>query len=391
MNRTDLDTRSDQWGNFAYGIVLLAGYLVWLTSGAPLEMPRLISITLLCLVCWGLGTWGEQYLRLHNWKRFYPAYLAIQLVLGASVTVISQGMAWLVLLPLASQAMQNIRLKWALVFCVVIWAAQVVPIAIFYGPRNLSAFGLPLLAAIVFVAVFTQISNNEHQTRLALSDANRKLRDYALQAEELATTQERNRLAREIHDGLGHYLTAIHIQVKAAGALVEQNPVQAREALTNAQNLAEEALADVRRSISSLRTDPTTGRPLPELIENLLSETRSVGIACELKVEGSPTLLSPQAEFTLYRAAQEALTNIRKHSHATQAVVEIKYGALKVQLRVCDNGAGASLEDSDSAGFGLTGLRERIQLAGGTLNLESAPGKGFCVTVEVPALRKNQS
>lgn len=149
-----------------------------------------------------------------------------------------------------------------------------------------------------------------------LSDANRKLREYAVQVEELAIAQERNLLAREVHDGLGHYLTAVNMQIKATQAVLDQDRPKALDALAKAQILAEGALTDIRRSVSTLRDEPTLNQPLPEAIESLLLECRSQGLVAELSTMGNYRIVSPQADFTLYRVVQEALTNVRKHALA---------------------------------------------------------------------------
>jgi signal transduction histidine kinase len=214
-----------------------------------------------------------------------------------------------------------------------------------------------------------------------LSVANRKLHEYAVKVEELATLQERNRLARDIHDGLGHYLTALNMQIKAAQAIIDQDRPRAIEALTKAQNLAEEALSDVRNSVATLRGEPSLSQPLPEAIESLLIECRADGLVADLKISGNYRLLASEADLTLYRAAQEALTNVRKHALASRVDVTIIYDVDRVCLTVCDNGIGA---DKLEGGFGLLGLRERVQLLHGQVSVRTAIRQGFCIEVEMP-------
>src|SRR5207237_10893328 len=112
-----------------------------------------------------------------------------------------------------------------------------------------------------------------------------------------------NRLAREIHDSLGHYLTVINVQLEAAQVLVPAEPERAKTALRQAQSLAQEGLADVRRSVASLRADPMGDRPLTEAVADLVQESRAAGIITSLEVRGQSRSLAPQAELTLYRAA----------------------------------------------------------------------------------------
>jgi signal transduction histidine kinase len=383
--------RASNWGSIAFGIVMLGGYLIWLTGGGlQSDLPRLVTVTLLGVSFWGLGTWGEE--RIHQLDRRWltAAYFAVQLPIGAGISFLTNGSTYLILLPLASQAVERLPTPWALGVCAAVYAILVAPLTILNGIDGFWNWGAPILAAVAFVAAFTQITVSEQKARLELAKANQKLREYAARIEEVATIQERNRLAREIHDGLGHYLTAINIQIKAAQARMGQDPAQAKEALGNAQNLAQEALADVRRSISALRADPSTNRPLPETLESLLEETRSAGLEASLDVQGTPTPLPPQVDFTLYRAAQEGLTNVRKHAHASRVELCLSYGERAVSLRVQDNGSGAASQaDGDGAGgFGLTGLQERVDLLGGILMVETSPGRGFSLKVELPRIPK---
>ncbi len=382
MNARSPETRAQQFGNAAFTVVVLAGYAIWFTGTSfRFDITNLVLMSTLGLVYLSLGTWGEPYIgRLPTpWGR--PAYFAVQLALVGVINFLANGNVWLILLPLASQAVELLPSPWSFLTAFLVWILQVVPYVLQNGWVNFSAFAMPLLAAVVFVAVFTQITVTEQQARIKLAQANQKLREFAAQAEEMATIQERNRLAREIHDGLGHYLTAIDIQIKAAQAFIEHNPPQATEALNNAQTLAEEALADVRRSISELRVDPSTASPLAERLQALLDETQAAGIQAEMEIEGAPAPISPQADFTLFRVTQEGLTNVRKHSNATQAELHLAYLERTVRLVVCDNGVGTQ---DLSGGFGLTGLQERVQLVGGTIKVETAPGRGFRLEVEIP-------
>ncbi len=376
------DSSSQQFGNAAFTVVVLAGYAIWITGASfQFDISNLVLMSLLGLVYLALGTWGEQYIDRFPFAWSRPAYFIIQLGLVGAINFLSKGNVWLILLPLASQAVERLPSPWSFIVAAAVWVLQAAPFVIQNGWENFVPFAMPLLAAVVFVVVFTQITVSEQQARKKLAQANQQLREFAAQAEEMATVQERNRLAREIHDGLGHYLTAINIQIRAAQAFIEQDRAQAREALTNAQTLAEEALADVRRSISELRTDPSTASPLAERLKILMEETRAAGIQAEMEVEGTPAPLSPQADFTLFRVTQEGLTNVRKHSNATQAELHLAYLERTVRLVVCDNGIGTQ---DLSGGFGLTGLQERVQLVGGTIKVETAPGQGFRLEVEIP-------
>jgi signal transduction histidine kinase len=389
VNTQKLSLSSQEFGNIAFAVVVVAGFSSWLSGGTfKFDLVTLFVMVSLGLAYLGLGTWGERLLDRFKTPWMAAAYFIAQLALGGAINYLSLGTAWLVLLPLASVGVERLPVAWALLVCAAAWGLQVAPLIILGGLSTFSAWAMPFLAAVVFVAIYTRITVNEQEARARLAEANQKLRQYAAQVEQMATVQERNRLAREIHDGLGHYLTAINIQIKAAQAFVEQDPNQARTALENAQNLSQEALADVRRSISELRADPSTSSPLPARLQSLLDEARASGIRTELTVEGAPAPLSPQVDFTLYRVAQEGLTNVRKHASASQAKLRLAYTKHSLRLSVTDDGVGA---EETGGGFGLTGLQERVQLLGGTMQVDTAPGKGFTLSVEIPRLASSQT
>ncbi len=254
------------------------------------------------------------------------------------------------------------------------------------GWADFARNGLGMLGAAVFTAVVTALLQREQQARAELAEANERLRGYAAQAEELATTRERNRLARDIHDGLGHHLTVVQMQVQAARAVLPSDPGRADEVLAKAQQQAGEALAEVRRSVATLR-EPRTSPPLRTALEVLTAEVSAAGVPATLEVVGTERRLPAEAEESLFRSAQEGLTNVRKHAAATSARVTLTYGDDgTVRLSVRDDGCGlpAGAHDADPRGFGLVGLRERAARAGGQLVVAPVPGGGTELLVEVP-------
>jgi signal transduction histidine kinase len=223
---------------------------------------------------------------------------------------------------------------------------------------------------------------SEERIREMLNDNNRKLTEYAAQVEDLATAKERNRLAREIHDNVGHYLTAVNMQIEAARAIMETDPAKAQQTLVKAQTLTKEGLAEIRRSVSALRANPVEARPLHEAIELLVEEHRTSGLDVNYQVRGVIRPVSAAVEITLFRIAQEALTNVRKHARATHADLLLQYtDAQHVNLKIDDNGSGST---ENGSGFGLLGIQERLKLFGGTLNIDNRQGHGFTLLAEIP-------
>jgi signal transduction histidine kinase len=249
---------------------------------------------------------------------------------------------------------------------------------------------LTFITAFVFVIAFVRLTTAAEQAQreaeqlaAELADANRRLGDYAVQAEELATHQERNRLAREIHDNLGHYLTVINVQIKAAQALLAKDPAQANAALEKAGRLAQEGLVAVRQSVSTLRDSPLGHRTLPEAVAALAAETQAAGVVAEFYLTGQPRPLGPRAELTLYRAAQEGLTNVRKHARASRVDLTLDYSEPSaVSLLVSDNGLGDTPDGPP--GFGLLGLQERARQLGGQFSAEPGPDGGYRLLVTLP-------
>ena len=241
--------------------------------------------------------------------------------------------------------------------------------------------GLGTLAALLFAAVVTELLRREQRARAELASAHEQLRDHAAQAERLATAQERNRVARDIHDGLGHSLTVVQMQVKAARAVLPTDQAKADAVLAEAQEQAEAALTEVRRSVRALR-EPRPVAPLPDALQELAEQNSVAGIPTRLEISGAPRPLAEEAREALYRAAQEGLTNVRKHAEATRVDLRLAYADAGVRLEVRDDGSGTA--DEPSTGFGLVGLRERAAHLGGRLHLESAPGRGSTLSVEVP-------
>jgi signal transduction histidine kinase len=156
---------------------------------------------------------------------------------------------------------------------------------------------------------------------------------------------------------------------------------RALDAMNKAQELTQKGLTRVRKSVAALRESPVSNRSLGEAIASLVKEAKSSGIVTEFKVAGEPQILENKVALSLYRAAQEGLTNVRRHARASRVDVLLDFQPSEVRLEVKDNGVGAV---ETTGGFGLLGIRERMQLLGGGLEISTGVGKGFCLTASVP-------
>ena len=241
------------------------------------------------------------------------------------------------------------------------------------------SFGLSL----VFTLLLVNALLNERTIQNRLQKANTELQRSATQVKQLATAQERSRIAREIHDSLGHSLTALNIQLEGAIKLAQRNPQKSHELLGEAKRLGSVALQDVRQSVATLRDKPAQDS-LQSRLNSLIDMLKtSTGIIPNINIQ----LLHPLPEATsmaLYRLVQEGMTNIVKHADATAVDLSLTVDKQKTQLLLRDNGRGFDISQT-STGFGLQGMRERAQALGGQLTLNSQPGQGCELRVIIPA------
>jgi two-component system, NarL family, sensor kinase len=219
-----------------------------------------------------------------------------------------------------------------------------------------------------------------------LSMAVERARLFARSAE-MGALEERNRLAREIHDTLAQGLAGIALQLETAGALLEgsADPEAIRASVEQALNSARQNLEEARRSVMDLRAAPLEGRSLPEALALLVSEYQARGeTRYEAHLEGAGQPLPARVEAGLYRVAQEALENVAQHAAARQARLHLSITPERVILEIQDDGRGFEPGQVPPGRFGLTGLNERVRLLGGNLELESAPGSGTVLRASVP-------
>lgn len=246
---------------------------------------------------------------------------------------------------------------------------------------------------LIFTLIMAHIVHREQVSRIQaeqlfaqLEKTHEQLQHYTEQAEGLAVAQERTRLARDIHDTLGHYLTAISIQMEKALVFHQTKPDESYQALKQSKQLADEALKEVRHSVRNLR-ESGQRFSLSEALNRMVSHMESQKIQIRLQIEGNEAVLSESAMMALYRAAQEGLTNIQKHALAKTAELYLSFGEDESTLIIRDDGCGFDLttfETHQQGRYGLRGLRERLHLIGGRLTIQSIPGIMTALQVAVP-------
>lgn len=356
-------------------LLTAAAYVVLLLGvvGGPHPWPAVLSGAAFAAVA-VLGTYRLR----ERGPGLRAAHVLVLLALGFVVVGVAGASvgATLLLIVLVVQAAQFVPLPGAIAVAVAVplvhtgmaWRA---------GLRE----GLGTLLAALFALVVTRLLVREQRTREALAVANEQLVRFAAQAEELATTQERNRVARDIHDGLGHHLTVLQMQVRAGRAVLDTDAGRADALFAQAEEQARGALAEVRRSVGALRG----ARPdasLTDRVERLAREASASGPPTTVAVAGPPRPLAPDVGEALFRIVQEGLTNVRRHARAQKAHVLLDYRPAEVRVVVGDDGCGDA--PGPDRGFGLTGLRERLAGLGGTVVLESVPGEGSTLTAIAP-------
>lgn len=225
----------------------------------------------------------------------------------------------------------------------------------------------------------TQLQQAEAELRRAL--AQEKALNQRI--EEMAAIEERNRIARDIHDSLGHALVALNIQLETALALWDEAPDKAYTFLQEAKQLGSDALKAVRHSVADLRSDPLQGKLLETAIATLIQEFyHTAGITPECQIQLSHPV-SHQLNTAIYRIVQEGLTNILKHAEATTVKLMAQSTEDGLHLILQDNGKGFEVH-ANPTGFGLRGMYERVNALGGQLQIASQPGQGCRITAFFP-------
>ena len=270
---------------------------------------------------------------------------------------------------------------------VVILAADILRLGAGVHPEN-------IIPTWVFCGIIWFIGRTIRRSQLQAAE----LRDLAAQLEverekraQTAVTEERSRIAREMHDVVAHSVSVMVVQSQAVQRLLDGEQNAARQALGSIETTGRQALTEMRRLLGIVRrTDAELAlAPQPSLsgLEDLIVQVREAGLPVELRVEGKASSLPPGVDLSAYRIVQEALTNILKHAGPSHAEVVIRYRDDEVEVEVTDDGVGKG--NGDGSGQGMIGMRERVALYGGVLESGKKVGSGYVVRARLP-LDSNQ-
>lgn len=382
------------WHGAFYVSLIVATGLAF-TLGASTFQQSLV----LCALSLVLGTWyvGCVFVSLDYWRSrvlFTWGYLLIGWIIWTGL--ITESPIYLfVLFGLYPQLFVFLRLPWSMVgACILLGISLWNQVT---GQGNWSVGVITLLSwpASIGLGLFIEalIRQSRERARL-LHELEATRQELALTARQAGIMQERQRLARDIHDTFTQGLSSIVMQIEAMDVMLSADDTKGRQTLGRVRRIARENLAEARRLLWALQPEVSERASLPEMLPPLTERwTEESGVRVRVTITGQATSLRPEIEVTLLRATQEALANIRKHAQASSVVLTLSYMEDIVALDIQDDGIGfdpyclpAPSLGETSGRFGLKALRERIEQLEGTFTLESTPGSGTIIAVALPAV-----
>ena len=318
----------------------------------------------------------------------HPAiHLVLMLVLsGLALSVVHYDYAQLLLLTVILFAELTFSRRMTALIILVSFSLLVVRMA--FGSRRDMSLLLDTSNLLIFIVLvlltwtMARLIKSEWSNRLDLQSLNGELTETSTQLTQMAVVNERNRLARDIHDSVGHHLAALNIQLSMAAKLHEHDSASSLDAILEAQLVTKDVLQDVRRSVGALRQSDDNFALVPA-IELLIGRISNDQLAISYNLEGDEALCPTPARIVFFRAVQEGLTNIYKHATASHVNLWLQFLPQKARLRIVDDGVGFDTQ-LRAEGSGLRGLRERIEALGGTVAIESHPNEGTVLDIILP-------
>lgn len=364
---------------FAFALTL-AMWFTYLRHHPEIQISSLALIGVLVLFFLGSGAL--------LWRRSEPL-LAHGVVLATSALAMAltytDGPIVALVISLYSLGRYASNDKWS--YIGVGAAIALVGIEEFYNTAPTTASGVALLMTFVVWYVGTRIRLRGEHLRLLQERAAYLEKEQATEAER-AVAQERTRIARELHDIVAHQVSLMTVQAGAAKTVAAEDPLAAIQAMASVENAGRQALDELRHLLGVLRPgkDANELGPQPGLadIPGLVDELRKAGLEVLLNMDTVRTNLPARLDLAIYRIVQEALTNVLKHAGPqVKSEVSISIDSLSVEIEVRDDGRGA--KHLPGSGHGITGMRERAQLLGGSLEARSLPSGGFQILAHLPA------
>jgi len=325
--------------------------------------------------------------------RWLIGYTFVQGLLAFGITYLSGnvGMVFCLFMALIGELLSIFKISiLGILTAVYMLVLAFVNFGLLLGYRQAGWFLLGTVPTVVFIAIYVILytrqaeANTRAQALLReLESANRQLTEYAARVEDLTIAEERQRMARELHDTLSQGLAGLILQLEAVDAhLSNSRPERARSILKQSMQTARETLADARQAIDNLRQP--SGRDLAEVVRHEAERfTRAAGIACESQIDVKLEVPQAAAEAAI-RAITEALTNVARHARASHVSLHLSTLEKSLQIEICDDGIGFDPEVIQAGHYGLLGMGERVRLAGGSFAVHSIPGDGTRITISLP-------
>lgn len=280
---------------------------------------------------------------------------------------------------------------YVIAFCGVVTITEIIPTILltrsewnwFFIAINISSIigrGLILVLIGWIESRLVELQKNQ-QRQLEIS--NRKLRKYALTAERLAQSHERNRIARELHDTLAHTLSSVSVQLEAVKALFEVNPGESQKLLSKSIENTHNGLKETRRTLKDLRSSQLESLGLVGAVNNVIQSAKQrTGIHIDSILGKELDSLDDETSHSIYRIVQEAIENIIRHSNAHHASLSLQNHKNEIRLSISDDGSGISRKTiHDQESYGIRGMRERVEALGGIFTINSQPKKGTRIEV----------
>jgi signal transduction histidine kinase len=408
-----------------FASILWIGYLIVLTAINQLsEEPQVtsllyyISLGCIALFCLILSYW--QWIQERLKQYFVPMVITIVLVIPVIVSNVMSRLPASALEPLGPRfaspegsvlaifpflfiglLLVAWQYKWQYILLAILGIAGL-NLGVVWSYEELGAspfergITLTLIQTVIFLAVgffISYLMSRLRQQQQSLEAANLRLTHYASTMEHLATSRERNRLARELHDTLAHTLSGLSVQLEAVKAYWDVDPQTARSTLEESLTAVHSGLAETRRALQALRASPLDDLGLALAIRTLVEDTAArANLTLDLSITDEVLSLAPDVEQCVYRVAQEAVTNVAKHARAENLTVNLESIDGKITLIVSDDGVGFNTESNNKEShFGLTGMRERVKLVGGEISIISKPGEGTTIKLEIQSGNSNES
>lgn len=381
----------------SFWLLYLAGYVTLFSVMfvvLPVSEPPVRLATAVLLLAYGV-VFASSLLVFDAKPLYSHLYLFAQTALLIAAIQLNPDLTSIIgilFLPIASQAPLLLSLLPGFAWVVAFIVASSISTA-GSGSKSLVDAGLTASGFIGFGAFGAMLRQSEARRKEGqrllgeLREAHARLKQVTQQAEQLAVAEERNRLAREMHDALGHRLTVAVVQLEGARRLIPVDPDRAAGIVDSMRTQLKEALAELRQTLSSLREQPTRSQkivPLQSAVSQLAHTFQSAtGLTIHLDMSRGLPKLPPEHQSALFRAAQESLTNVQRHAAASQAWLALRVENGHVILTTRDDGQGFSGEVGDGR-FGLRGLHERAEQLGGTVQLRAVEPRGAELRFELP-------